>query len=77
MVGFTAALDVEGIEIFKPSSSSSSVIDGKLWLKSLILRLGIRGDDEAEEAGDGGPKLDTGTREGGDGDVELLAMGEP
>lgn len=62
---------------FAPSISSISSIDGKLWLKSVRLkREDMRGEDEVDDVGEGGPKLDAGIKVCGEGDVELLASGD-
>lgn len=46
---------------FNASISSSSSIEGNAWLKSDKLRReDIRGDDEVDDVGDGGPKLEAG-----------------
>lgn len=46
---------------FNASISSSSSIEGKAWLKSVrLIRLLSRGEDDADDAGDGGPKLEAG-----------------
>lgn len=62
-----------------PSISSISSIDGNACAKSAMLRCDNRGDDEAEDDGDGGPKLDAGTSACGDGDGidALAAIGDP
>lgn len=50
-----------GMVIFKPSISSNSSMEGKLLLKSVRLRReDMRGEDDVEDVGEGGPKLDTG-----------------
>ena len=59
------------------SISSSSSIEGNAWVKSVRLsRDDMRGDDDADDVGDGGPKLDAGIKVWGEGEVELLATGE-
>ena len=59
------------------SISSSSSIEGNAWVKSVRLsRDDMRGDDDADDVGDGGPKLDAGIKVCGEGEVELLATGE-
>ncbi len=73
MEGFLLERDPEllvpfGCEgIFKPSISSSSSIEGNVVVKSCRLNADIRGDDEVEEDGDGGPRLEVGTSACGDG----------
>ena len=57
--GFTVGADGN----LKVSISSSSSIEGKAVLKSVRLsREDIRGDEDADDVGDGGPKLDAGIR---------------
>ena len=53
--------------IFNPSISSSSSIEGNVVVKSWKLSADIRGDEEVEEDGDGGPRLEVGTSACGDG----------
>ena len=48
--------------IFMPSISSSSSIEGKVVAKSCKLGADICGEEEVEEEGDGGPKLEGGTK---------------
>lgn len=65
-IGCRTEVDAEvlvllGMVIFKPSISSNSSIEGKLLLKSVRLRReDMRGEDDVEDVGEGGPKLDTG-----------------
>ena len=48
--------------ILSTSISSISSIEGKVCVKSCRLNTDIRGEDEVDEDGDGGPRLDVGTR---------------
>ena len=62
---------------FRASISSSSSSDGKAWLNSDKLgRLAILGDDDVDDVGEGGPKLEAGMRVWTAGDVELLGTGD-
>lgn len=60
--------------IFNPSISSSSSIEGNVVAKLSRLRADIRGEEEVEEDGEGGPRLEVGTRACGDG---ADAVGDP
>ena len=46
-------------------------------MKSVTLRReDMRGEDDVDDVGEGGPKLEDGINVCGDGEVELLGMGE-
>ena len=47
---------------FSTSISSISSIEGNVCVKSFRLRTDMRGEEDVEEDGEGGPKLDVGTR---------------
>ena len=52
-----------GLEgIFMPSISSNSSIEGKFVAKYCKLGADICGEEEVEDEGDGGPKLEVGTK---------------
>lgn len=71
--GFNAG--VEGS--LSTSISSSSLIEGNVWLKSVKLRRDdMRGEEDVDDVGDGGPKLEAGISVCGDGAVELPGTGE-
>lgn len=54
----------------RASISSNSSIEGKAWLKSdRLSRLVSGGDDDVDEVGDGGPKLEAGISVCGEGDA--------
>ena len=48
--------------ILRASISSISSIEGNVWLKSCKLRTDMRGEDDVDEDGDGGPRLEVGTK---------------
>lgn len=45
-----------------PSCSSSSSMEGNVWLNSVRLNIEARGEEDAEELGEGGPKDVAGMR---------------
>ena len=47
--------------ILRASISSISSIEGKVCVKSCKLSTDIRGDEDVDEDGEGGPKLEVGT----------------
>jgi hypothetical protein len=47
----------------RPSISSSSSMEGNAWENSTGVRKDVRGDEEAEDVGDGGPKAEGDTNE--------------
>lgn len=55
--------------------SSSSSMEGKLCVKSEKFRWDMRGEEDAEEVGEGGPKLEAGTSAWGEDIVELAVIG--
>jgi len=64
------SVDIDGT-ISHPPTSSSSSIDGKACENSVKYEDEVCGDDEGEDVGDGGPKLDKGTNACGDGVVDV------
>lgn len=59
----TRGFTVGGGGSFRGSISSSSSMEGKLWVKSVRLkRAESCGEEDVEDVGDGGPKLDAGIR---------------
>lgn len=59
---------------FRTSISSISSIEGNVCVKSCRLSIDIRGEDDVDDGGDGGPRLDVGTRAWGEG---AAVVGEP
>ena len=59
----------------RASISSSSSIEGKACWKPAKSKWFNRGEDEAEDVGEGGPKLEAGMRVCGEGFVEFVAVG--
>ena len=59
----------------KPGSSSSSSIDGNACVKPERSKLFSCGDDEGDEDGDGGPKVEGETRVWGDGADDIGVEG--
>jgi hypothetical protein len=57
--------------ISHPPTSSSSSIDGKVCENSVKYDDEVCGDDDGEDVGDGGPRLDRGTKACGDGVVDV------
>jgi hypothetical protein len=58
------------------SSSSNSSIEGKVWENSVRLYEDVCGDEDGEDVGDGGPRLDKGTSACGEGAVEFEVEAE-
>lgn len=77
MNGDLPALEPVGTDgSFSPSCSSSSSMDGNDVANSVRLICDIRGEEPVDEDGEGGPKLDVGTRACGDGAEALAKVGE-
>jgi hypothetical protein len=64
------SIDIDGT-ISHPPTSSSSSIDGKACENSVKYEDEVCGDDDGEDVGDGGPRLDRGTKACGDGVVDV------
>ena len=57
----------------RPSISSSSSMEGNAWANSTGVTKDVRGDEEAEDVGDGGPKAEGDTNEWAEGGgLEIL-----
>lgn len=61
----------------RTSISSISSIEGNVCAKSCRLRTDMRGEEEVDEDGEGGPRLDVGTSAWAEGAGGLLRVGEP
>lgn len=69
--------DLPALEpVFSPSCSSSSSMDGNDVENSVRLICDVRGEEPVDEEGEGGPKLEVGTRACGDGAEALAKVGE-
>src|SRR5258708_21126747 len=51
------------VVVRRPSISSSSSMEGNAWANSTGVTKDVRGDEEAEDVGDGGPKAEGDTNE--------------
>ena len=77
MNGDLPALDPVGTDgSLSTSCSSSSSMDGNEVANSVRLIWDVRGEEPVDEEGEGGPKLDVGTRACGDGTAALAKAGD-
>ena len=75
--GDLPALDPVGTDgSLRPSCSSSSSMEGNDAANSVRVMCDVRGEEPVDEEGEGGPKLEVGTRACGDGAAALAKVGD-